>query len=609
MSAPSQAVFLSYASQDAAAARKICEALRQVGIEVWFDVEGGLEHGDAWDRKIRGQIRDCVLFIPVISANTQARSEGYFRIEWDLAAERARGIAGGVPFILPFVVDATRETEALVPDRFLAVQWARLPSGDVPPEIQTRILKLWSQRVGTAQPERELAGGAVTGSGPGRSRRRRLLAGGAAAALALLAGLGVRTLHHPAPTAGNPDLEHARQLIYALDPVAEDVVLAEGFVKPLLTAHPTDPDVATAAAEVSWAYIERGFDASEERATETQHLAERAVQLAPNDPAALETLGAFLSTTRTQNRRAEDLLGRAIAGAPNEPRAYCALCRLVTATKPASEVAAFRARMLERFPHDARVDETIAQSYLWTHDLAAAEHGYDETLAIAPLSTALVAKARIMLEVHGDIPAMARLLDQLPERQRTNGRMLNAFVVQATVTGKVDAARHAVEATGDAWLNDGTYVFPRSLLLAQLDQIAGNADIARVEYGAALKDLRARQGADSLDLRMMRVDLWVQLGLGDRERALAALRMNLQRAPRPYHWSMGMSWWTSALRAAWLLGEHDRAITLLTEACATAEGRLLLRNLFQVDPLMAPFRHDPIVEAQLAAAALTGSAR
>src|SRR5690349_19366395 len=102
----SRAVFLSYASQDQHAARRICDVLRTRGIEVWFDQEGGLEHGDEWDAKIRRQIRDCVFFIPIISENTQARLEGYFRIEWDLAAERARGIAQGVPFILPVSIDA-----------------------------------------------------------------------------------------------------------------------------------------------------------------------------------------------------------------------------------------------------------------------------------------------------------------------------------------------------------------------------------------------------------------------------------------------------------------------------------------------------------------------
>ncbi|MBL9201953.1 MAG: TIR domain-containing protein [Opitutaceae bacterium] len=37
MSDSSQAVFLSYASRDAAAARRLCDALRAAGLEVWFD--------------------------------------------------------------------------------------------------------------------------------------------------------------------------------------------------------------------------------------------------------------------------------------------------------------------------------------------------------------------------------------------------------------------------------------------------------------------------------------------------------------------------------------------------------------------------------------------
>jgi len=76
----SHAVFLSYASQDAEAARRICEALRAAGIEVWFD-QSELRGGDLWDPQIRKQIHDCALFIPIISATTQERLEGYFRRE------------------------------------------------------------------------------------------------------------------------------------------------------------------------------------------------------------------------------------------------------------------------------------------------------------------------------------------------------------------------------------------------------------------------------------------------------------------------------------------------------------------------------------------------
>jgi hypothetical protein len=40
--------------------------MRVTGIEVWHD----------WDRQLRGQIRDCTLFVPIVSANSQACPKG-----------------------------------------------------------------------------------------------------------------------------------------------------------------------------------------------------------------------------------------------------------------------------------------------------------------------------------------------------------------------------------------------------------------------------------------------------------------------------------------------------------------------------------------------------
>src|SRR5215472_13931660 len=99
-STPIGAVFLSYASQDAEAAQKICDALHAAGIEVWFD-QSELRGGDVWDQKIRRQIHDCALFVPIISANTVSRQEGYFRLEWDLADQRTHMMARDRAFIVP----------------------------------------------------------------------------------------------------------------------------------------------------------------------------------------------------------------------------------------------------------------------------------------------------------------------------------------------------------------------------------------------------------------------------------------------------------------------------------------------------------------------------
>src|SRR6202167_2828465 len=140
-SPPPGAVFLSYAAQDAEAGRRICEALGAAGIEVWFD-QAELRGGEVWDRKINEQIHQCRLFMPIISANTEARDEGYFRREWGVAVERMRDMAEHKAFLVPVVIDGTGEREAAVPERFRHVQWIRLPGGVATSAFVSRIATL-----------------------------------------------------------------------------------------------------------------------------------------------------------------------------------------------------------------------------------------------------------------------------------------------------------------------------------------------------------------------------------------------------------------------------------------------------------------------------------
>lgn len=141
MTAAGKAVFLSYAREDADAARRIAEALRASGVEVWFDAHE-LKGGDAWDQKIRGQIRECALFLPVISAQTQARAEGYFRREWKLADHRTEDMGRRRAFLVPVCIDETSDGDADVPDSFLKVQWTRLPGALPTPEFVRQVQRL-----------------------------------------------------------------------------------------------------------------------------------------------------------------------------------------------------------------------------------------------------------------------------------------------------------------------------------------------------------------------------------------------------------------------------------------------------------------------------------
>ena len=136
-----RAVFLSYASEDAAAAQRLCAALRAGGIEVWFD-QSELRGGDAWDAAIRRQIRTCSLFIPIISRRSHSRAEGYFRLEWKLAIDRSHLIAADRAFLLPVAIDATSEFDDRIPERFREVQWIPAPDGQPPADFVDHVAGL-----------------------------------------------------------------------------------------------------------------------------------------------------------------------------------------------------------------------------------------------------------------------------------------------------------------------------------------------------------------------------------------------------------------------------------------------------------------------------------
>ncbi len=178
---PAGAVFLSYAREDGVAARRIAEALRGFGIEVWFDLSE-LRGGDVWDQKIRRQIKECTLFIPVISAHTQARDEGYFRREWRLAVDRTHDMAEHRAFFVPVIIDDTREADASVPEQFLKAHFSRLPGGEPTPQFVEQVKRLL-QPAGGSRPATRNAAAAPAASAKSRLPWVSLALGLAVAAL------------------------------------------------------------------------------------------------------------------------------------------------------------------------------------------------------------------------------------------------------------------------------------------------------------------------------------------------------------------------------------------------------------------------------------------
>ena len=433
-----KAVFLSYASQDAEAARRLCETLRSAGVEVWFDADGGLEHGDEWDAKIRRQVKECVLFIALISANTQAREEGYFRIEWDLAAERARGIASGVAFILPVVIDDTKEPAALVPDRFRAVQWTRLPGGNVPPDTLARFLKLWSHRAGVAKHEAQRA----AESSPASPRpthksawKTYVLGAGAVAALALAAAWWLKPsppAPAPPPTvqvapASAPQTEARRLAVRALGImnvvaiVRADLDSAEKLCAQALELDASDAYVWRVAAGVDNSYVLFGYDTSYRRVGQARAKITRALELDPESPESRGTLASILAYsvgTPEASREAEQLATPLLKANPNDRTLLIVRGQALANLGRTDEALASYRLAKDRWAE--------GWCLLWAHRLDEAEKvaddGYREALATGKVAKgggdirqALLLKFNVELRGREDLDAAQATLDLLPE--------------------------------------------------------------------------------------------------------------------------------------------------------------------------------------------------
>jgi tetratricopeptide (TPR) repeat protein len=307
-----------------------------------------LAGGDAWDAKIKKQIKECALFVPVISAATNARAEGYFRLEWKLAVDRSHLMADDAPFLFPVVIGDAADATAREPDKFREVQWTRLRLDETPAELATRVAKLIlgspieatrsssrpSESVTSGKPRKPawigyawtvvgLICALVYGLRPvWRSMSDR----DEAAPTKLAAHAKPETSAPPvAPTAltsaavQDPQIKRAMELITSTEATAADVALAEDLVKAVLSTHPTDAAATLAMGRVQVSYLLRGFDRGEERFARAKLYAERGLTLAPDDPDAIAILATYLYRQGIELPRAIKLLRQALALRPEEP--------------------------------------------------------------------------------------------------------------------------------------------------------------------------------------------------------------------------------------------------------------------------------------------------
>ena len=603
MSDSGKAVFLSYASQDAEAAKRICEALRAAGVEVWFD-QSELVGGDAWDQKIRGQIKECALFMPVVSANTEARAEGYFRIEWRLADRRMEAMGKAKTFLLPVCIDDTRDSAADVPDSFSAVQWTRLPGGEPSPAFVGRVKKLLegpATVAGVADPGRR----APASPRPATSNRRRWLAPVlGSVAVAVLAFALTRPWQKPgipaasaAPAApvGGP-VAQVWKLLYQHGMARVQLDSADHLCRQAAAEHPTNPEVWAAWAHVHSWFLYHRFDESPERRQAAQDCATKARQLAPESYEARLAQAVYWlrggAANAAQGQEAEQILRTLLAERPDDPRVRFFLGTQLLWTGDDRESGR---KILERLGEDPALGSVAWMELGWTDYFTgrfdAAERAIDRSIAAGPYWNNVSLKILLALDWHGD-PAAARVwLGKIPPVEMQEDFILYFDWLTALSSRNPQPAIVRLTNHPAEWLSSNAFQGPKHILLGDARRMAGQLVSAERDYRRALELIDARLKEDPNNAGILRLRVKALHRLGEGEAAAAAYRLYRE---------IGVLGRLGP-EVKVMLEPPDKVLDEL-EARFDAPTEWTTAASFRINPIFDPLRANPRFQALLARA-------
>jgi tetratricopeptide (TPR) repeat protein len=400
----------------------------------------------------------------------------------------------------------------------------------------------------------------------------------------------------------NPELKKAIALTEGTEAVPDDLALAEEITKRVLDRSPTDSEAVTVMARVQSHFLRRGFDRSDERAALAKRYAERALQLAPDEPEAMYALATYhFSRATGESARTEQLLRRAMELDPTNPRPGRLLADLYNVTNRQKEAVAQAQDNIRRFPNDVLSHYDLARAYKDQGRYDEFDRELDATLALAPLPNAIVWKARLQFGLRNDYAGMKTWLDRVPPRVRGTERAVFGYFLYAAFGDDPEAGLAALRDFPQKWFTDFEYAGPTALLNASLLELQGKKELALRQYEAAQGEIQRMRQTDPGRIGLSQVEFWTLLGLGRIEEAKLSFRRMVEGSRRPYAQDMVNGWWFTVIPGSLLIGDRTTALTLLRESVETRpDSRAAFRLRFQIDPRMAPFRDDPEIKALLA---------
>lgn len=607
------AIFLSYASQDADAARRLCDALRAKGLEVWFD-QSELRGGDAWDQSIRKQIKECALFIPIISHNTNAREEGYFRLEWKLAVDRSHLMADDKTFFLPVILDNAPESAARVPDKFRERQWTRIVDDATTLAFANRIATVLKSEPQSPEPATVSADSRPrTAATQGRrTLRRTAILIGAAIALTGVAGLLAWrpwAVKSQAPlgataTASQSTSPEVRGLIKQVedliqDPMAatrENYVLADELMQRVVNAEGNVAEHWVLAARVSLSLWEHVYDRSAERKLRTTEQINRALKLSNSSIAARATQA--LSQSYFGSQEEADRLAHQILAEDSTNRD--ALQILLLSARPKgrdAEADGYRARLQQRPGGDpfSMLFDTLA--FAQRGSLYEAERSLEELIVQSPVRMVYNLKLELLKDYFLDPQGAADFVPKVPKSFVSEDAIAAHIGMAYYLLGRGDEAVTVLKDVQREFLSQYAINLPKGMILGLAHEVAGQPAAAAQAWRTALAVVEKRLETDGSDLRLLNHKMQLHAMLGQKAAALETLKLRIEVGGKDNVPAAGFS-----VRVLVRIGKLAEAVDMLQQQWGDLSFQRranLMRDLVYLPEYQA-FRKDKRVAALIA---------
>jgi TolB-like protein/class 3 adenylate cyclase/cytochrome c-type biogenesis protein CcmH/NrfG len=373
-----------------------------------------------------------------------------------------------------------------------------------------------------------------------------------------------------------------------------------------------DPNFALAWARLSGVHAllySNRRDTSATRRDAAKAALENAQRLQPNAPETLLFTGYYQYWVLHDDRLAKATFERVSKKLPGNSEVLYALAAIARGEGHWDESVAYWERGLALNPRNTALLTEVAFTYAALRQFPRAEQLYDRALDILPNELSIMALKASIYQAEGNLQEAAKLLAQV--NLETNSDMaIRIRLTQWRLERNYAAATRFVQARQD-----------RLRLVSGIDKGSkqlGNALVHRVAGDTAQAKAFAEQGRDTIEpLRKEQPDnAFVAAALGvayamldEKESALNEAERATTLAPSSKDRLSGPGFEENLALVEMIIGENDRAISILTQLLQTPYGGWLYSPapvtpaLLRLDPIWDQLRHDPRFQKLAAPAA------